>query len=114
MKTTSLVLRLLQYVCYQLESTCAALRIIIGKNVSVRANTTIVDKDFQPLKSEHRRSHPQEADRAPLYIEDNVFVGMTCLILKGVKIGHGCVMGVGSVVTKDMHLVVSIPGILPG
>jgi acetyltransferase-like isoleucine patch superfamily enzyme len=35
-------------------------------------------------------------------IEDDVFIGMRCLILKGVTLGAGCVIGAGSVVTKSI------------
>nr|WP_272505012.1 DapH/DapD/GlmU-related protein [Salinibacter ruber] len=39
---------------------------------------------------------------APIVIENDVFVGMEALILKGVTIGEGAVVGAGSVVTQDV------------
>ena len=81
---------------------CAAERIIIGNNVLVGANTTIIDTNFHPLSPEHRRSHPKEVATEPITIEDDVFVGMHCLILKGVTLGRGCLVGAGSVVTRDV------------
>ena len=39
---------------------------------------------------------------APGVIEDDVFIGMNCLILKGVVIGRGSVVGAGSVVTGNI------------
>jgi acetyltransferase-like isoleucine patch superfamily enzyme len=81
---------------------CATKRIIIKNNVTVGANTTIADTDFHPLHPEVRRLHPQEAQTAPILIEDSVFIGTNCLILKGVTIGQGSVVGAGSVVTKDV------------
>jgi len=35
-------------------------------------------------------------------IEDNVFIGANCIILKGVKIGDRSIIGAGSVVTKNV------------
>ena len=35
-------------------------------------------------------------------IEDNVWIGYSCIILKGVHIGKNTVIGAGSVVTKDI------------
>jgi acetyltransferase-like isoleucine patch superfamily enzyme len=83
-------------------SICAAQRITIGDRVAVGANTTILDTDFHPLDPGQRRSDPQAARTAAVVIEDDVFIGMNCLILKGVRIGQGSVVGAGSVVTRDV------------
>lgn len=81
---------------------CAAEKITIGNNVAVGANCTIIDTDFHPLDPDYRKLHPQDAITAPINIEDDVFIGMKCMVLKGVTIGHGSVIGAGSVVTKDV------------
>ena len=83
-------------------SICAAEMIVIGNNVAVGANSTILDTDFHPLDAETRRARPQVARTAPVVIEDDVFIGMNCLVLKGVTLGRGCVVGAGSVVTRDV------------
>lgn len=79
---------------------CAAERITIGRHVMVGANCTIVDTDFHPLDADLRRRVPMAAQTAPVHIEDDVFIGMHSLILKGVTLGEGSVIGAGSVVTK--------------
>jgi acetyltransferase-like isoleucine patch superfamily enzyme len=38
----------------------------------------------------------------PITVKDNAWIGMNCLILKGVTIGEGAIVGAGSVVTKDV------------
>ena len=81
---------------------CAADSITIGNRVAIGANTTIIDTDFHPLDARRRQLTPAAAQTAPIVIEDDVFVGMHCLILKGVRLGQGCVVGAGSVVTKDV------------
>lgn len=81
---------------------CSANSIKIGDNVSVGANTTIVDTDFHPIDPIKRKIDPQGAQTKPILIEDDVFIGMNCLILKGVSIGKGSVIGAGSVVTKSV------------
>jgi acetyltransferase-like isoleucine patch superfamily enzyme len=43
-------------------------------------------------------------------IEDDVFVGMQSIILKGVTIGSGSVVGAGSVVTRNVPPGVVVAG----
>ena len=81
---------------------CAARSIVIGNNVAVGANTTIVDTDFHPLAPDQRKLYSSEGRSAAVVIEDDVFIGMSCLVLKGVTIGRGSVIGAGSVVALDV------------
>lgn len=77
-------------------------RITIGDRVTVGANTVIADTDFHPLNPQHRYQAPLDGATRPIVIGDDVFIGMQCLILKGVTIGRGSVVGAGSVVTRDI------------
>lgn len=80
----------------------AAERISIGDRVLIGANATIVDTDFHPLDPAERRRDILAGARAAVLIEDDVFIGMHSLILKGVRVGAGSVIGAGSVVTRDV------------
>ena len=91
-------------------SLCAAQSIVVGNNVAVGANTTVVDTDFHPLEVDRRRQKPDKGATAPVVIEDNVFIGMNCLVLKGVRIGKGSVVGAGSVVTGEVPPGVVVAG----
>ncbi|HAR94983.1 MAG TPA: acetyltransferase [Deltaproteobacteria bacterium] len=91
-------------------SICAAERITIGNNVTIGANTIISDTDFHSLSPQQRRSESSGGTAAPIVIEDDVFVGMNCLILKGVRIGQGSVVGTGSVVATDVPRYVIVAG----
>jgi acetyltransferase-like isoleucine patch superfamily enzyme len=42
-------------------------------------------------------------DVGPVTIGANVWIGMGALVLPGVSIGGGCVIGAGSVVTRDLE-----------
>jgi acetyltransferase-like isoleucine patch superfamily enzyme len=81
---------------------CAAERITVGDRVTVGANSTIIDTDFHPLDLQLRLQCPQAARTAPVTIENDVFIGMNCIVLKGVRLGSGCIVGAGSVVTRDV------------
>jgi acetyltransferase-like isoleucine patch superfamily enzyme len=41
-------------------------------------------------------------DSKPILIKANAWIGMNCIVLKGVTIGEGAIVGAGSVVTKDV------------
>ncbi|MCS4149373.1 hypothetical protein GGP52_003085 [Salinibacter ruber] len=77
-------------------------RIEVGDRVQVGGNASIVDTDFHPLVPEVRWENFNAGASAPIVIEDDVFVGMEALILKGVTIGEGAVVGAGSVVAQDV------------
>lgn len=80
----------------------AAEAIIMGDRVVVGANCTIADTDFHPLTRAERAEDILAGAAAPITIQDDVFIGLNSLILKGVTIGHDSVIGAGSVVTKDI------------
>jgi acetyltransferase-like isoleucine patch superfamily enzyme len=73
----------------------AAERVELGERVLVGANATIVDTDFHPLDPVARRERHAPGRHAAVRIEDDVFIGMNSIILKGTTLGAGCVVGAG-------------------
>ena len=86
----------------------------IGNYVMIGWNTTVSDSDFHPLAPAERiqdaialsplskgMQRPVAACK-PVIIEDDVFIGAACSILKGVTIGTGAYIEPGSVVTRDV------------
>lgn len=69
--------------------------ISLGNNVRCGANTTITDSDWHP--NDTRCGEPE-----PVIIEDNVWLGLNVIVLKGVTIGVNSIIGAGSVVTKSI------------
>jgi acetyltransferase-like isoleucine patch superfamily enzyme len=80
---------------------CVQTEVRIGHNVLLGANTFITDTDFHSIWPVNRRYDERVASR-PVVLEDNVFVGMNSLILKGVRIGCNAVIGAGSVVSTNV------------
>jgi len=81
----------------------ASKRITIGNHVGIGANSVIIDTDFHPVHAEVRDSaDTANVGQKEISIADNVWIGMNCLILKGVHIGRNSVVAAGSVVTKDI------------
>jgi carbonic anhydrase/acetyltransferase-like protein (isoleucine patch superfamily) len=76
-------------------------RVEIGSNCIIAGETKIFDNNSHALHFSNKRKMTKD-DIAPIKIEDNVWIGMRSLILKGVTIGYGAVVAAGSVVTKDV------------
>lgn len=95
--------------------------IYIGNNVTIAWGTYFYDHDSHSLDFRLRRKdiYAELADirngrnfiankdwscvnSKPITICDDAWIGMNCIILKGVTIGEGAIVGAGSVVTKDV------------
>lgn len=67
----------------------------IRNNVRIGANVVIMDGDAH-------QDDARAGDNKEIIIDDNVWIGANSAILKGVHIGENSVIGLGSVVTKDI------------
>jgi acetyltransferase-like isoleucine patch superfamily enzyme len=86
----------------------------VGRRVVISYNTTIADSDFHPRDPESRKQDAvanaplgnREGRPAlvcrPVVIEDDVWIGIGAIVLKGVHVGAGARIGAGAVVTKDV------------
>ncbi|MBQ8601677.1 MAG: acyltransferase [Bacteroides sp.] len=90
-----------------MSSSCiwAHVSIKIGNNVNIGGDSILMDSDAHSLNYLERRIPTLDQSNkinAPIIIEDDVFIGARCIILKGVTIGARSVIGSGSVVTKSI------------
>lgn len=96
------------------------IHVAFGENVFINFNCTILD--VAPVTIGHRvmmannvqlltATHPLDVQRRvydlveyglPISIGDNAWLGGGVIVLPGVTIGKNCVIGAGSVVTKDI------------
>ena len=89
----------------RIHGTCihAYNKITIGANCLIAANSQIFDGHGHSLSFpdvENRINTIGEAK--PIIIEDDVWIGINCIILGGVTIGKGSIIGAGSVITKSV------------
>lgn len=97
-------------------------RIVLQARVVVSYNVTIADSDFHPLDPEDRKrdaianapfgdrsQRPKIATR-PVVIEEDVWIGIGAIILKGVRIGRGARIAAGSVITSDVPAGATVTG----
>ena len=86
--------------------------IMIGDNVNIGGDCLIMDSDAHPIDYMHRRDsfiqefgqieYESKIHSCPIIIEEDVWIGARCQILKGVKIGARSIIAAGSIVTKDI------------
>ncbi|MCG5470398.1 DapH/DapD/GlmU-related protein [Micromonospora zamorensis] len=74
--------------------------ITMGDNVYITAGVQFVTHDGGTLIL--RKDHPELDWTAPITIGNDVYIGMRSMILAGVNIGNRCVIGAGSIVTRDI------------
>lgn len=93
----------------------------IGNDVTIASGSTFYDHDSHSIYWNYRKNDNitevtdikkygdsilnkdwEHVNTKPIIIEDKVWIGINCIILKGVTIGEGSVIGAGSVVTKDV------------
>lgn len=89
----------------------SASAVTIGDRVLISHNANIHDSDSHPLQPDarHRQfrqiamsGHPEredDIDARPVVIEDDVWIGFNCIVLKGSHIGARSVIAAGSIVT---------------
>ncbi len=70
-------------------------KITIGENVRIGANCIIMDGDFHT--DDIRSGSPN-----PINICDKVWLGANVVVMKGVTIGENTIIGINSVVTRDI------------
>lgn len=69
--------------------------VLIGPHVCIHTTNHVYQDKAVPIKFQGNTPEP-------VIIEDDVWVGANCVILPGVKLGKGCVVGAGSIVTKSI------------
>lgn len=92
----------------------SANRIEIGDRVQISHSVNIHDTNSHSLSAKLRYEHAmhilyyghpmtlEDVPSAPIFIEDDVWIGFGSIVMKGVRIGKGSVIGAGSVITKDI------------
>jgi len=75
----------------------------IGNNVFISPHVVFAnDKHPIPFNPTYKRESP--------IVEDDVSIGVNATILPGVRLGRGCVVGAGAVVTKSVDAYTTVVG----
>lgn len=97
-----------------MSSTCiwAKQLVRIGDNVHIGGDCIVLDNDVHPhnyierrdeyLRNNSREDYLSIIPTASVIIEDDVWIGARCQVLKGVHIGARSIIAAGSIVTKNI------------
>ena len=91
----------------------SAASVSIGDYCMISNNVIIMDNNNHPVSPEKRREllksgfygplwDWEHSEKSPIVIQDNVWIGVRAIILKGVTIGEGAIVAAGSVVFNDV------------
>lgn len=73
--------------------------VAIGNNCLIAANTQIIDGNGHTLSFDNTSNRINTTDEGtPIIIEDNVWIGLNCIILGGTHIKEGAIIAANSVV----------------
>lgn len=87
--------------------------VVIGNNVTVKCgvqlwdgirigNNVFIGPNVTFCNDKYPKSGNKDFDCIQTIVEDDVSIGANATILPGLRLGKGCVIGAGSVVTKDV------------
>jgi acetyltransferase-like isoleucine patch superfamily enzyme len=74
--------------------------ITLGNNVHITQKVAFITHDGGTLL--FRDKIPNLEITKPIFIGDNVYIGIKSIIMPGVKIGNNCIIAAGSIVTKNI------------
>ncbi len=76
----------------------------IGNDTMISKNCYIADNNGHPISPKRRLKHDsvKQSEVDPVYIGKNVWIGVNCCIMKGVKIGDNAIIAANSVVVTDV------------
>ena len=76
--------------------------VTIGKKVMMGPEVVIYTSGHRHDRCDIPMSAQGDDETKPVVIGDDVWIGRRVIIMPGVKIGTGCIIGAGAVVTKDI------------
>lgn len=84
----------------EIDVNCPSL-VEFGDNLDINANFTVLTHDFATYVFRNLY-HDFISSTGRVKIGSNIYFGRDVTILKGVTIGDNCIIGLGSVITKDI------------
>lgn len=77
-------------------------KVVIGNNVIMAPDVAIYTVNHNTARTDIPIKYQGNTEEKPVYIGDSCWICARVIILPGVKIGKGCVIAAGAVVSKDV------------
>lgn len=90
----------------------ASVSVEVQDYVLIAPRVFITDSDHIVDEAGERTTLCEEFRSAPVVIEHDCWLGVNCVVLKGVRVGHHSIVGANAVVTRDVppgSMVVGVP-----
>ena len=84
-------------------------RIAIGNNVLIGADVVLRAADHGLARDAEIIGQPHAGGE--IIVEDDVWIGSNAVVLRNVRLGKGCVVAAGAVVTKDVEPYIVVGGV---
>ena len=75
---------------------------VIGNDVMMGENCTVITRNHRYDRTDIPMMDQGFAQEETVYIGNDVWLGDRVTVLPGVRIGNGCIIGAGAVVTRDI------------
>lgn len=85
-------------------------KVTIGNNVMMGPEVVFITTTHDHARTDIPMFEQGATQEQPIHVGDDVWIGMRCTILPGVRIGNGVIVGAGSVVTKSVPDYVVVAG----
>jgi maltose O-acetyltransferase len=85
-------------------------KVTIGNNVMMGPEVVFITTTHEHSRTDIPMFKQGSTQEQPIHVGDDVWIGMRCTILPGVRIGNGVIVGAGSVVTKNVPDYVVVAG----
>lgn len=85
---------------------------VIGRNCLISQGNSIITTNHSIVADVPIIDQPWNVTKVGVVIEDGVWIGANCCLLPGIRLGRGCVVAAGSVVTKsfaDFSIIAGVP-----
>ena len=77
-------------------------KIEVGANCLIASGCKFIDHDHGTARRDAPMNQQADGAEAEIIVEEDVWLGVNVIVLKGVQIGRGAIVAAGAVVTKDI------------